>query len=117
MKETLRKKMISLWERDYTDELVAESCGMKLDDLRLLLDEDEKLAKERKKALCHLRMKTRDNIAEAIEEGELKTTKWYAERREAEVYSPKGSVNVTGNIDIPLAEKKQMIEEMFKEYE
>lgn len=117
MKETLRKKMISLWAKDYTDELVAMESGMSIEDLRMLLDEDEGLAKERKKALCHLRMKVRDNIASEIEDGEIKTTKWYAERRESEIYSPKGNVTVTGQVEIPLAEKKQMIDELMRDYE
>lgn len=115
MQETLRKKLIRCWEKDYTDELAAQCCDMSLEDLRLLLDSDESLQKERVKALSHLRMKSRDNIASEIEDGEIKTSKWYAEIREPEVYSRKQNVTVT--TDIPLAEKKQMIEDLFKEYE
>lgn len=115
MNQTLRKKLIACWRKDYSDELTALKCGIELSELRILLKEDEKLAKDRKVALAYMRMQVKDNIADAIKKG--KKTEWYAERRMGDEYSTKQNISLEASVDIPVAEKEEKVKEMFKQYE
>lgn len=115
MNQTLRKKLIACWRKDYSDELAAVKCGLTLQDLRLLLKKDEKLARDREKAMAYLRMQAKDNIAFDIERG--KKSEWYLERKMPEEYSTRQNISLEATVDIPVSEKEEQVKEMFKKYE
>lgn len=115
MNQTLRKKLIACWKKDYSDELTAIKCGIELSELRILLKEDEKLAKDRKRAMATLRMQAKDNIAFDINRG--KKSEWYLERKMPEEYSSRQNVSLEATVDVPVSEKEEKVKEMFKQYE
>lgn len=116
----LREKMIKCWERDYSDELVCEAVGIDLEVLREMLESDGKLARERTRAMSHLRMKAKDNIAQWVEDGSMRGTQYFADRRMKDEYSTRQNVEITAEeiitpIEERLAEAKTKMDELLKD--
>lgn len=112
----VREKLIECWKKDYTNEQAAYTAGITLDNLKEMLDEDETLRDEERKARLYLPCKAKDTIAEWVDEGQQKGTLFYAERRMPEEYSTKNTVSVEGEVNtVPVEDRiATMKEEMEK---
>lgn len=113
---TVREKLIECWKKDYTNEQAAYTAGITLDNLKEMLDEDETLRDDERKARLYLPCKTKDNIAELVESKNLRGTLFHAERRMPEEYSTKNTVSVEGEVNtVPVEDRiAAMKEEMEK---
>lgn len=121
MPEEAWKILVDAWENGLSDR--EASFRMSRDDgyyitekeIRNYLDANPRMADLRDFLRADLVSKAKMNIAEAIREGSVSTTKWYLERKAPDEFSSKAAVALEGAIVQVSMEEKQAEMDKFLE--
>ena len=108
--ERLRARLASAYRKGLNHREAAMHCGIKHTDLMEYLAYDEAFRMRAEGLMEHLAIQAKMNVAKSIEEGKMKPTQWYLERRRPEEFSTKTDVSVTTGESEKVREKE--IEEM-----
>lgn len=81
-------------------------CGIKHSDLMEYIAYDESFRMRAEGLMEHLAIQAKKNVAKAIENGKMKPTQWYLERRRPEEFSTKADVAVKTSESETVREKE-----------
>lgn len=104
--ERLRAKLAKAYRRGLNHREAAVHCGIKHSDLMEYLSHDESFRMRAEGLQEHLAIQAKMNVAKSIEEGKMKPTQWYLERRRPEEFSSKADVAVKTSESETVREKE-----------
>ena len=77
-----KKKLGNAWNSGCTDKQAASHAGCTLEELNARLNESKELREFRDSKVDRILVKAQQNIAQKIEQGDLKASEWYIEKME-----------------------------------
>jgi len=104
--ERLRAKLAKAYRQGLNHREAAMHCGIKHSDLMEYIAYDESFRMRAEGLMEHLAIQAKKNVAKAIENGKMKPTQWYLERRRPEEFSTKADVAVKTSESETVREKE-----------
>lgn len=107
------RALIEAWENGLSDREAAFHVQKKggtltAEDIQTLIVDNPELGELKVALASDLLSLAKGTIAEALREGDIKTAKWYAERKGADEFSTKQAVALEGAvIELSIEEKRQ----------
>lgn len=123
IKDAVWTMVVEAWENGLSDReasfRVQKFLGedLKADDIRLWCKNDPEVGELRANLQSDVLMNSKLVIADAIHSGDIKTAKWYAERKGADEFSTKQAVAFEGAvIELSMDEKEKALKEKMAEF-
>lgn len=125
MNDATWRTIVESWENGLPDSDIAfllaktdETKEMTADEIRQLCKDNPKVGELRAMLLSSLMTSARTNVADAIREGDVKTSKWYLERKAADEFSTKQAVAFEGAvIELSLEEKEKALKDLVERFD
>lgn len=125
MNDATWRTLVESWENGLPDSDIAflltktdETKEMTADEIRQLCKDNPKVGELRAMLLSSLMTSARTNVADAIREGDIKTSKWYLERKAADEFSTKQAVAFEGAvIELSLEEKEKALKDLVEKFD
>lgn len=117
------KSVIEAWENGLSDR---EACfraskhneTITLEEIKGWLKANPKLAELKTMLESDLRSVAKDTVATSLREGDVKTAKWYLERKAADEFSTKQAVAFEGAvIELSIEDKEKALKDMVEKFE
>lgn len=116
--------IIEAWENGLSDREAsfrASRLGfdtVKADDIRKWCKENPEIGELRANLQSDLLSSAKLTVADSLREGDIKTAKWYLERKAADEFSTKSAVAFEGAVvELSLEEKERKLQEMMEKFE
>lgn len=124
VKDAVWSMVVEAWENGLSDReasfRVQKFLGedLKADDIRSWCRDYPEVGELRANLQNDVLMNSKLVIAEAVKSGDIKTAKWYAERKGADEFSTKQAVAFEGAvIELSLEEKEKKLKELVEEFD
>lgn len=124
VKDAVWSMVVEAWENGLSDReasfRVQKFLGedLKADDIRSWCRDYPEVGELRANLQNDVLMNSKLVIAEAVRSGDIKTAKWYAERKGADEFSTKQAVAFEGAvIELSLEEKEKKLKELVEEFD
>ena len=124
VKDAVWSMVVEAWENGLSDReasfRVQKFLGedLKADDIRQWCKDYPEVDELRANLRNDVLMNSKLVIAEAVKSGDIKTAKWYAERKGADEFSTKQAVAFEGAvIELSLEEKEKKLKELVEEFD
>lgn len=126
LKDATWRAIISAWENGASDKevsLILVKEGKKVDHLSAtevhqLYSTDKKVCDLKEMLNYDLVNAARQNIAKAVKKGDVKSAKWYLERKAADEFSTKQAVAFEGAvIELSIEDKEKALKDMVEKFE
>lgn len=123
VKDAVWSAVIEAWENGLSDREAsfrasrATGIDIKADDIRQWIKNDAEIGELRASLQSDLLSNAKLTVADALREGDIKTAKWYLERKAADEFSTKQAVAFEGAvIELSLEEKEKALKEMVEKF-
>lgn len=123
VKDAVWSAVIEAWENGLSDReasfRASKATGevIKADDIRQWIKDDAEIGELRASLQSDLLSSAKLTVADALREGDVKTAKWYLERKAADEFSTKQAVAFEGAvIELSLEEKEKALKEMVEKF-
>lgn len=123
VKDAVWAIVIEAWENGLSDREAsfrasrATGEDIKADDIRQWIKDDAEIGELRASLQSDLLSSAKLTVADALREGDVKTAKWYLERKAADEFSTKQAVAFEGAvIELSLEEKEKALKEMVEKF-
>lgn len=123
VKDAVWEIVIEAWENGLSDREAsfrasrATGEDVRADDIRQWIKDDPEIGELRASLQSDLLSSAKLTVADALREGDVKTAKWYLERKAADEFSTKQAVAFEGAVvELSLEEKERKLNEMVEKY-
>lgn len=124
IKDATWRAVIEAWENGLSDREAAfraskreDADAITADDIRMWCKDDPKVGELRANLHSDLLSSAKLTVADALREGDVKTAKWYLERKAADEFSTKQAVAFEGAvIEVSLEEKEKALKELMEQF-
>lgn len=117
------KSVVEAWQNGLSDREAAffaskdSDIAIKESDIKRWMKENPDIAELKDHLQTELLSISKLNVREAIENGDIRTSKWYLERKAAEEFSTKSAVAFEGAVvDLTIEEKERRMKEFMKQF-
>ena len=124
IKDAVWSMVVEAWENGLSDReasfRVQKFLGedLKADDIRKWCKDYPEVGELRANLQSNVLMNSKLVIADAISSGDIKTAKWYAERKGADEFSTKSAVAFEGAVvELSLEEKERRLKELVEKFD
>ena len=125
IKDATWRAVIEAWENGLSDREAAFRASRREDtdditaeDIRIWCKDDPEIGELRANLISDLLSSAKLTVADAVKEGDVKTAKWYLERKAADEFSTKQAVAFEGAvIELSLEDKEKALKEMVEKFE
>lgn len=124
IKDATWRAVVEAWENGLSDREAAfraskieDADAITAEDIRTWCKDDPSVGELRANLMSDLLSSAKLTVADALREGDVKTAKWYLERKAADEFSTKQAVAFEGAVvELSLEEKEKALKEMMEQF-
>ncbi len=123
IKDATWRAVVDAWENGLSDREAAFRAGkygenITTDDIKKWIKDNPNIGELKAMLEAELRSAAKMTVADAIKDGDVKTSKWYLERKAADEFSTKSSIEFENAVvALTLDEKEEALKQMIENFE
>ena len=116
------KAIIEAWENGLSDREAAFRASkvgeyITAKDIKSWIAKNPEIGELKANFEAELRGVAKDTVADSLRDGDIKTAKWYLERKAADEFSTKAAIEFENAVPVSLEDKEQALKQMIENFE